>query len=207
MRKIVSQYKKDKKRKTNQFIVGGVLIFIMLFSTLGYSFMGKEDGNEKLKKINYNGFEFVEKNDFWFTSKENSNFVFKYNPEQIETIESELKSIDNYYGKPLYILSESLEAESEIYKNIYNLVQRMQYACLAQEENILYNNKTLKWLNNDECEEDFPIKTCEDNFIIIKEHNDTGVIQEENCIFIYGPQENLTKLTDGFLFKILGIEQ
>jgi hypothetical protein len=56
-----------------------------------------------------------------------------------------------------------------------------------------------------DCEETLPIKTCEDNFIIIKENNFTNIIQEDNCVFIQGPSENLTMVSDEFLFHILGV--
>lgn len=191
MRKITSKYKEDKKKKRNGLIIGFILIGIMLFSILGYSFGGKEDNN--LKKLNYNGFEFVEQNGFWIINIEGLQFFFKYNPKQIEEVNSELKYLSHYQGKPLYIFSESNEAESEIYRNLFyqnQIVLRIQPACLEGKI----------------CEGDFPIKTCKDNFIIIKESENSKITQEENCIFIEGKQENLVKITDIFLFKILGIQ-
>lgn len=191
MRKIISKYKKDKKKKQNGMIIGLILVGVMLFSVLGYSFQGKENNDEK--KLNYNDFEFIEQNGFWFTNVENLQFAFRYNPQQVEEINSELKYLNNYYGKPLYISSENSEAELEIYRNLFyqnQIVQRMQSACL----------------NKEECEnEDLPVKTCVDNFIIIKENNNSEIIQEKNCVFIQGKKENLTQITDEFLFKILGI--
>jgi len=65
----------------------------------------------------------------------------------------------------------------------------MQNACLEEEG----------------CKEDWPTKTCEDNFIIIEEKNETSIIQDNNCVFIQGPQENLTKISDEFLFRVLGV--
>jgi len=191
MRKITSKYKEDKKKKRNGIIVGVILIGVMFLGIFGYSFQGKNDEEDNAKKINYNGFEFVEQNGFWFTNIGNSQFVFRYNPQQVEEITSELKYLDNYYGKPLYISSENSEAELEIYRNLFyqnQIVQRMQSACLEEA-----------------CDGNLPVKTCEDNFIIIKENNTNEIIQEENCVFIKGRQENLTKITDEFLFKILGI--
>ena len=163
MRKIISKYKKDKKKRRNGIIIGLILVGVMLFSILGYSFQGV--GNNDIKKLNYNGFEFVEQNGFWFTNIENIQFAFKYNTEQVEEIDSELKYLNNYYGKPLYISSENGGAELEIYRNLFyqnKLVQRMQSACL------------------EECDENLPVKTCEDNFIIIKKNNNSEIIQEEN---------------------------
>ncbi len=187
MRKIISKYKEEKRKKRNGMIIGLLLVGVMLFSVLGYAFRG--GGNEDIKKLSYNGFEFVEENGFWFTSIENLQFAFKYNPQQIGEINSELKSLDNYYYKPLYISSENSEAELEIYRNLDQIVLRMQPACLDEKE----------------CDENIPVKTCENNFIIIKKDNNSEITQDENCVFIKGDEENLTKITDEFLFKILGI--
>lgn len=190
MRKITSKYKEDKKKRRNGMIIGLILVGVMLFSVLGYAFRGEGDNN--VGKIDYNGFEFIEQNGFWFTDIENLQFSFRYNPQQVEEINSELKYLNNYYGKPLYISSENSEAELEIYRNLFyqtQIVQRMQSACLDEKE----------------CDENLPVKTCVDNFIIIKKNNISGIIQEKNCVFIQGREENLTQITDEFLFKILGI--
>ena len=61
-------------------------------------------------------------------------------------------------------------------------------------------------LDESECEGGWPVKTCKDNFIIIRNSNYTNIIQEDNCVFINGPEENLTQITDEFLFKIIGVE-
>lgn len=187
MRRITSK-KNSEKRK--QIIVGLVLVFIMFGSVFGIivNSFGKQ---EEIKKINYNGFEFVNQNDYWFTSIGGMNFVFKHNPQQVEKVNSMINPVGNYYNKPLYVFSENSVAEMEVYRNLNQIVQRIQPACFDE----------------DECEENLPIKTCEDNFIIIKESEVAEISQNENCVFISGPQEELTKLTDGFLFKVLGIEQ
>jgi hypothetical protein len=190
MRKITSQYKKDKKKKRNGIIVGILLIGVMFFGIFGYSFQGG-DKEEEINKLDYNGFKFIEQNGYWFTNIGNLQFAFKYNPQQTENINPELNDLNNYYNKPLYISSNNNEAELEIYRNLFSpnkIVQRMQYACL------------------EECEEDLPVKACDDNFIIIREGEVNKITQEENCVFIEGNQEDLTKLTDEFLFNILGIQ-
>ncbi|MCK5043517.1 hypothetical protein KAR52_00765 [Candidatus Pacearchaeota archaeon] len=189
MRKITSPRNKRKKDKIKQLAVGGVLIFIMFFSVLGYAFGGGE--NEDVEKINYNGLEFVNQNGFWFLELGGLDFAFKNNPHEVEKIYSSLNYANNYQSRPLYISSESNEAELEIYRNLNQLVQRIQPACL----------------NKYECVGNWPVKNCTDNFIIIKEDDISKITQEDNCVFISGPQENLTALADEFLFKILGIEQ
>ena len=189
MRKIVSKKEQEKKIKRNQWVVGIVLVFLMLFSVLGYAFGGKSDGENE--KVTYNEFEFLGQNGFWYTQIGNFEFVFDYNPNEVEKQEAELNYVNEYYEKPLYLSSENSKASSEIYNNLNRFVLRMQNACTEDQE----------------CEGNLPVKTCEDNFIIIKKSNETKLYQNESCVFIEAPEEELVKLTDEFLFQILGIRE
>jgi len=199
MRKIRTKFSEAKRRKRNQMIVGIVLILVMFGSVFGVivGSFGKDKNNEN---IEYNGIEFFEQNDFWFASKDGLEFVFRNNPEQVKEINIELNYFNNYEGKPLYVYSENYESELEVLRNFFyqnQIVQRVQSACLNESADI-FNLAS-------GCETDSPIKDCEDNFIIIRESNDTGIVQNENCVFIYGEQGNLTKITDEFLFNVFGI--
>jgi len=194
MRKIITNQERKRKKKFKQFVVSGILIFIMFFSVIGYSFQGK-DSEDSDKKVIYNNFEFVEQNDFWFTNNGQISFAFKHNPAQTQEIDFNLYGFD-ISGKPLYVYSEDRDAEIEIYRNLNQIVQRIQPACL---------NKTEFQLKD--CDENLPIKTCADNFIIITEKNMSEITQENNCIFISGNQTKLAELTDVFLFKLLNIKE
>ena len=190
MRRLTSKHKQEKSKKLKQFSIGGVLIFVMLFSIVGYSF--QSNPSESTKKINYNGFEFTNQNDFWILQSQNLNFIFKFNPLQTEGIQaSELNSLQDYSGKPLYIYSENQNAEIEIYRNLNQVSLGIRKA----------------YLQGDEGEENIPIKNCEDNFLIIKENNNSQIIQNESCVFIQGPEEDLAKITDEFLFRIMEIKE
>jgi hypothetical protein len=191
MRKILSKKEEEKRTRRNQWIIGGVLVLIMVASALGYAFGREQESNEK---IIYNGFEFQKKSGLWNVNIGNFQFYFMYNPKEIDKINSVLNPLSSYYGKPLYIYSENSEALIEIYRNLFyqnQIVERVQEACLKGEK----------------CDSNAPIKTCENNFIIIKESNATSIRQDNNCVFIEGNFQDLTKLSDGFLFKIIGIMQ
>ncbi|MCK4553167.1 hypothetical protein KAT80_03105 [Candidatus Pacearchaeota archaeon] len=201
MKKIRTKYSEAKKQKRNQMIVGVILVFVMFGSVFGV-IVGSFGQDKEDKNIEYNGIEFVEQNGFWFASKGNLNFVFRNNPKQVKKIGSELNYFNNYEGKPLYIYSEHYEAELEVLRNFFyqnQIVQRVQPACLDEEEDI-FNQTT-------ECDVNLPIKNCENNFIIIRESNDTKIVQNKNCVFIHGEKENLTKITDEFLFNVFGIRE
>jgi len=196
MRKIIPKHKQNKKDKIKQFGVATALVFVMIISVLGYSFsFSRQTEQSPDKRIIYNGFEFVKENGLWMADIKGLQFSFRYNPKQtkdLENIDFIIKDINDYYNQPLYIYSENTEAETEIYRNLDQVVLRRQYACL--EEKCIENFPN------------FPIKTCEDNFIIIEKSEDAGIKQNQSCIFIQGKQEDLTKLTDRFLFEILGVQ-
>ena len=188
MKRLKAKSSEAKKQKKNQVIIGVILIIVMfgsVFAVIVGSFGAEKNSN----KIEYNGLEFIKQSNFWILEIGDFDFIFKYNPNEVQEIETEVKYLNNYYNKPLYISSDDSRATSEIVSNLNQVTLRMQNACFEEEV----------------CEEDIPPKTCEDNFIIIEEKNQTNIIQEENCVFIQGPKENLTMISDEFLFHILGI--
>jgi hypothetical protein len=189
MRKIVSKEKEERKTKRNQLLVGGFLIVIITISTLGYSFMGGE--KERTEKMNYNGFKFVKQGNFWITSAQGLQFSFLYPPNETQSLKPATNlTLGDYYSKPLYLSSDNNEAEYEIYRNLQGIVLRTQEACLKETG----------------CKEGLPIKSCQDNFILVQEAEYISVEQQENCVLIKAPKAELAKATDRFLFSIIGIQ-
>jgi hypothetical protein len=120
-------------------------------------------------------------------------FGFMNNPNDIGNLNVNFvinNYLTQYSGKPLYIYSDNSEAESEIYINFYKVAERIQKACYSG-------------LN---CTEDVPVKTCENNLIILQYSNNIKIEQKENCLFISAPEENILLATDKALFRIFGIE-
>ncbi|MGD9275796.1 MAG: hypothetical protein PVJ67_01340 [Candidatus Pacearchaeota archaeon] len=191
MRRSILEKKKNNDRR-NQIILGVILVIVMFISVAGYAFSGGSKTESSSEKVTYNGFEFINQNGYWFLELGNYNFYFSYNPGEVERISGEINLLNSYSGKPLYIYSEDGFASSEIYRNLFyntRIVQRTQSACLEED-----------------CDENSPIKTCEDNFIIIKKAEEVKITQEDNCVFIEGPEGNLTQIADEFLFKIMNID-
>jgi hypothetical protein len=190
VKRILSEKERKSKERFNQLLVGLVLIFLMILSTLGYALTGNQEESSSSEKVIYNGLEFVNQNEYWTITINDIPFGFKYNPEEIESTKTNLNDISSYYSQPLYIESDDTLSTSEIYVNLNQIVQRMQNACLDEEN----------------CEGDLPVKDCTSNFIIIEEKEMASIVQNQSCVFIRGPKENLTMMTDQFLFKLLGIK-
>jgi len=193
MRKIISEKDENKKKRRNQIILGIFLVVTMFISVIGYSFETNVQQNtnqinqNQTQSINYNGFNFVGQNGFWLLSKDGGNFIFKYNPQQIIGTNASLNPQTTFDGKILYISSPDFSAESEIRANLGQFATGIENACL------------------DKCNNETQVKTCDDNFIIISESKVSSITTDKNCIFIRGNSEDLTRLTDEFLFKFLGI--
>jgi len=190
MRKIQTKEQQKRKERFNQIIIGLILVSLMVMSTLGYSLMSKSTEQKSQKKIIYNGLEFIGTSGFWTLSINQFKFSFKYNPKEVNKSDFNLSYLDKYYSKPLYIKSEDSDSTNEIYRNLNEIVLRMQPACL----------------NKSDCSGDYPIKNCSNNFIIIQESNISDIKQTKNCVFIQGKKQDLVKQTDEFLFKIIGVE-
>ena len=202
MRKIISRYERERKEKKMRLFLGTFLILVMMSSVLGFAFFGgglhgggggvptnNGDNGQPNNNLNYNGFEFTNQNGLWVLNFQGDNFVFRFNPHQVNDIPGFVNPFSSYHNKPAYVYSENPEAE--ILVNINNLALRIQNACLEGEE---CANKNL------------PVKTCGDNFIIIKESNFTEISQQGNCVYIQGPSNSLVQIADEFLFKILGVK-
>jgi hypothetical protein len=197
VRKIISAEEELKKRNRRNLIIGIILILVMFFSVLGYS-VNSGEKNTEATKIIYNDVEFVKDSNLWNTDIGNYRYSFKYNPKETEginkivKIDSMLRPLNTYSNQPLYIYSDNAEAATEIYRNLFyqnKIVLRVQDACLEGEK----------------CEDNIPVKNCTSNLIIIRESNNTRMKQQENCVFIESKSENLTELSDSFLFKIIGV--
>ena len=190
MRALISKGEEERRRKKNQTILVVILAFIMVASTLGFAIQSNsgDSGNPGVQTdtVRYGDYEFVNQNGLWVLG----NFVFRNLPQQVPDIGFGMKTAENYQGKPAYVYSEDADSEAEIAINLGQIAQRIQKAC---PENTI-------------CTEDLPVKTCSDNFIIIKESSNSSITQENNCVYIQGEKAQLTALADQFLFKTLGIK-
>ena len=188
MRRIISAESRKKRDKRNQLILGIGLAAIIMFSLVAYPFQTGNSGPNN-SNLEYNGFTFVNVNNLWVLEIGSFQFVFRTKPNEAPKIDSEVNFVNSYSNKPLYIESESDIASVGIYNNLNQVTQRIQPACFKKT-----------------CEEDVPRKTCEDNFIIISTGAEASIVQEDNCVFITGPEAELISIVDEFLYKILGVE-
>jgi len=197
MRSIVKEKKSHtKKQRRNQIIVGVVLVVLMFLSIAGFAFQGsEEDGSGDT--ISYNGQEFVKQNNLWFTQKGDNLFSILTHPDDIPEINNSIDKLNKYQNKVLYLNSNNPQATGEVYRNIISFTTRWQEACIENhiEEYV--------------CEENWPIKNCEDErIIVIKTSSDLEeieVMQEGKCLFISGNETEIVKAVDSTILEIIGV--
>ena len=189
LKKIRTREEVVKERRRNQIVVGGVLIFLMVVSTLGYSLM---DGDNEIKNsVNEFGIDFVREGGFWKTQINGEVFGFQYLPSEIGNVSvSGNYDIEDYAGEVLYFVNAN-EGSSEILNNLGRYILRYQESCLRQDS----DKMTV-------CEGDLPLKSCDDNLIIFESGNETMVWKNESCVFIVGDS---VRGADAFLYKALKI--
>jgi hypothetical protein len=58
---------------------------------------------------------------------------------------------------------------------------------------------------DENCTQDYPIKDCQSNLVVVRYSNQSGIESFGNCTFIYGPEENITYITDKFIMNLFQI--
>ena len=100
-------------------------------------------------------------------------------------------TLNDYYKKPLFFVGYG-RARDEISRNLISFVSRIQEGCIEGYKEM--------------CDEEAPIKDCEeDNIIIIEEKEKIEINQEGGCVFILSPEDEQERAADALLFRIFGL--
>lgn len=192
MRKIGSQQNADEKKKKNSMILGILLVILMIFSTVGYAFLSFDGGSSNAygsESITYNGFEFVGSFGSWNLNLGGNNFYFSYLPDDVASVQiNGDKSLGEYVGKPLYLVSET-EEYGNVVRNLAGYFERVQDACLGGTT----------------CEDDLPVLNCDEgkNMIIFDASSvNDEVFIESSCVYLNG---DIARASDAFMYRILGV--
>jgi|SRR3989344_3768650 len=183
MRKIQTREELEKARKRNSKIFVYVILGILIFSSLGYAFFSNPNGTSTNQEIDNTGVQNL-----------GGQWAFRYG-DQIHYVASSPDSVkdttisldfglENYAGQEIYVDSSNQGIYNEISSNLERYVSKIQRAC--------YQN----------CEEDLPEKTCEDNLIVWKESEGNRVYEEGKCVFIEGD----IRAVDAFIYKLFNIK-
>lgn len=194
----MSEQEREAKSIKNKRILAWVIGIIMIFSSASYAFMSFDGNSSKSEKISISGIEF-KKTDYgsWKFTINEQEFETVYNPLQVLNISVSLsKNIQSYSGKALYFGINSAEeavisGNSEIINVLGRYVLNYQFSCLSES-----------------CSEDYPVKNCsENNVIVFKEAGNSRIYESKGCILIEFFEGDETRVADAFVFSVLGFQK
>lgn len=195
IKRLESKDKKLKKEKRNQLILAAVLVLVMFGSVFGIVF-SYNSGNTSSSNssVLFNGYNFNIENGFYTITLGASKFYFSSNPNDVNNLPKDVnlsRTLSNYSKQDVYVSSIDYPSYSEIVQVFNPYVTRIQGACKLGE---VCSDYTL------------PIKTCDDNLIVIKVSTQNKIYEDKNCVYIEGKKSDLLKLTDEFLLRELGLK-
>lgn len=194
IKKLQSRKEQEKKHKKQQRWLGIGLIFIMFGSVFGVvvAFFSTQDPNEPVQET-YLGYDLNQGAGFYILTVGNNNIYLNTDPNNFNSLDYSInisKMVTMFVGNPLYIDSSDSYSYQTLEQNLFTYANRIVAACIDELD----------------CSNDnLPIKTCEDNIIIVKESSENKIYEDNNCIYIEGNYEDVTALTDIFLLRVFGI--
>ncbi|MFA5992172.1 MAG: hypothetical protein WC796_00520 [Candidatus Pacearchaeota archaeon] len=197
IRQIKTREEVAAKSKRNQIIVGVILVVVMILSTVGFSFLSKNETNGgssgSTSEVDYKNVKFLKNSQgLWVSNIDGQEITTYFNPLETENLSITFStSLGDFYNKPLFFASQANEGNYEILKNLYPFIERSQNVCLAGEN----------------CSSpDLVVKNCSSNLIVFRETNNTNIYKSNNCIFIETPYAEQKRAADGVIFKIFGVQ-
>jgi hypothetical protein len=193
-KKLETKEQIEKKKKRNNYLLASILILVTFGSVFGVvvNFISSSNKTSN-EKITYGGLEFQNAGSYYTLTLGDKVFYFSSSPNDFSKVDYTMnitKNLASLLGKPLYLESENYNIEQELYQNLQNYTLRIQPACT--DAKTCFDNT-------------YPIKDCTNNFIVVKQAENNKVYENDSCIYIEGKQEDLMKLTDITLLKLMGI--
>jgi len=187
---------KIEKKSRKGLYLALIIAFLMVTSIAGY--VGNKDSDSEQYK--YNKHLFVKVNNGWLTTVENRQVFLNYGPKELENLSVDkvlLNELNN--AQKIYI---SFNPDNEIERGVYEL-----------QNNVfpLISTQMVRACTDDvEGCEDKLIKNCSDAsqytmIISIKRLNETKAVYNNNCLDINGDGDDLIKIIDKVILRLLGI--
>jgi hypothetical protein len=195
MRKYEERAEKRKK------VLVYFMTIVMVGSVFGFIFLGFSSGGIT-SSLEYNGFEFVNRGNFWSTNVDGKEAFFTYYPADVELVFVDISIIDR--------LKNKIEIDTT---SDFNDTLAQQIALAQYNMGITFNNLNLFTRQGFTSPNQFnaPVITCSDATVAVpiiyfRSSNLTRVSLDGNCITVESSnQADFERIKDRLLYEMLGI--
>ncbi len=197
--------KKQRTRKLIIFIIAGIIIALMILSTLGYVLVDRSGQENQNSGNTYNGFKFSDSVNGWQTIVGTNTLTTSYLPREVMEFNGTGVSSSDLYGftgKIVYIAISDDQggyASADLYNNLNLVATRVQFACPVDRENSSF------------CQDkNLPIKSCDDatldsKIVLFSNETKAGYEYKNSCLIISGEGSEIIKASDNFIYKLFGV--
>lgn len=203
LKKIETQAERAKKQQKRNLVIGMIIIFLMVFSSLGYVIV--ENNSSPEQGIKYGNYTFIPAGSAWQTNLSSFGMLLTttYLPGDVLDVNGSKADLFYVQDKIIYLdvsSQQDIQASIDLIRNLEPISSRMQFACSKENENSSF------------CiENNYPIKNCEEAdssslIIIINSTNlNKGYEFKESCLVVNGQGSDIIKASDNFVFKLFRI--
>jgi hypothetical protein len=185
----------QKESRTKKLILPLILVFLMIGSVFTVFLSDNNNENE----IKYNNLKFTKTNEGWLSYINDRKIVLINNPKDLENIQININLQDLNSAQKIYLSINPNENIQQAYIHFNANIKPLL-------KSILINSCTL---DIEKCA-NLPLKTCADTseiqkVIILKESNESKFEYKNNCLYLAGTQEDLSKSIDKLTLNLLGV--
>lgn len=180
-------------------IVSWFIVFIMVFSILGFVML---QGEDNINRVKYKDIVFDNQNGLWVTTIDDIDYSFEYLPEDVSDISVEEEVLDILADKKE--IDTTYDFNSEYSKGI-SLGQYRMMKNLEKKNVYVVRGTTNK------TQYDLPVVRCENatSFIPViyfKKSENTRVYVDNNCVVAEALSElDIVRVSNNLIYNYLGI--
>lgn len=200
MKKVRPFREKKKSKKTQNFIIGAIISFILIFSGLAIF-----NGDQSQSSIKYNKFKFTLNSEGLFLKQNDQTYQFYTYPAPLENLSYD-RTIDSLLlnSKMIYLSSD----EKDVLVDYIGLVKYHFGTEIYKAQKFTQNAYTTPISGSD-----LPLITCinataDSPVIYFKTSNQSAITMENNCITVNAQVQNeFLAMTDRIIYGYLGVIQ
>lgn len=169
------------------------IVSIMIFSVIGFVYTSPDNNNQN--SLDYKGFKFVlNQNNKYQIDINGNTFIFDYNPNDLSNIDVPEFNLE---GDKYYLIVNYSDVDS----NLEYSLGKLGYTL-----NLLGLRPVLACDNEQNCQENLPVKNCNSNSFYFKKSNLNKVYIDDKCIVIEGDTIGMSKSVDKINLNLINVE-